>query len=198
MDRITMGQRCRIVAQHPTRAESGNITSEPRFVDAASKTLDLDALSPCIDSGLTEPFMWSAVDVAGRPRVMNGRVDMGAHEFRYESSLKGLLAGAWDVTSGVLRTGAPSVRSPFASEGEPAAGVPTNAVDWGLDFGAGEPDERASGVGQCVLDAGRVHSRCGRWQQCLYRSQGEPLRRPPASQTTNRSCRPIRSSRTAL
>ena len=71
----------------------GNITNDPEFADVASSNFDLCATSPCIDAGQTQSWMTNATDIAGRPRIMNAHVDMGASEFRYESSLKGLLAG---------------------------------------------------------------------------------------------------------
>ena len=60
----------------------GNIDVEPPFVDPQSGDYHLRAGSACIDAG--DPnYVWDGneVDLDGRARVFNGRVDMGAYEF---------------------------------------------------------------------------------------------------------------------
>jgi hypothetical protein len=73
----------------------GNITSDPGFVDADGPDNDplgwrdnnyrLKEGSPCIDRGINESWMWTAVDLDGNPRVFVGEkfltVDMGAYEY---------------------------------------------------------------------------------------------------------------------
>jgi hypothetical protein len=108
----------------------GNIDSPPEFVNLQETNVDLLSTSPCIDAGLNKAWMTNATDVAGRPRLMNGRVDIGAHEFRYESSLTALLGGAWDETNAVMRAGKPPPDSPYATATLVVSNVPTNAVDW--------------------------------------------------------------------
>ena len=111
---------------------TGNITNDPQFVDVASSNFSLRCTSPCIDAGLTRSWMTNEMDIAGRPRLMNGRVDMGANEFRFESSLKGLLAGAWDVTNATMRSGGPPTTSPYGAAATVVTNVPPNVVDWVL------------------------------------------------------------------
>lgn len=58
----------------------GNIQDDPAFVDFAGGDYRLSGNSPCIDTGKNEDWMWQAVDLDGDPRVLNRKVDMGAHE----------------------------------------------------------------------------------------------------------------------
>ena len=59
----------------------GNIDADPCFVDEANEDYHLLAGSPCIDAGdpnyIAEP---NETDLDGGPRVINGRIDMGAYE----------------------------------------------------------------------------------------------------------------------
>ena len=78
---------------------TGNITSEPQFVNASAGNYHLQFDSPCIDSGTTNGA--PANDLDGNPRPADGNndgiaaVDMGAYERPYPSlihyvSLSGL------------------------------------------------------------------------------------------------------------
>ena len=62
----------------------GNISEEPRFVDAENGDFRLRADSPCIDAGLNSPDL-PEFDIVGMHRIMFGgkslTVDMGAYEF---------------------------------------------------------------------------------------------------------------------
>jgi len=61
---------------------TGNISDDPCFVDADSNDYHLLSDSPCIDTG--DPGyvpIAGETDIDGEPRVMGGRVDMGADEF---------------------------------------------------------------------------------------------------------------------
>ena len=69
---------------------TGNINSDPLFLNPSNDDLHLLPASPCIDTGdpcyVAEP---NETDLAGNPRVMDGRVDMGAYECSYvEASMK--------------------------------------------------------------------------------------------------------------
>jgi len=59
----------------------GNIDADPLFLDVPDDDLRLSSASPCIDSGdnYAVPDGISA-DLDGRPRIVNGIVDMGAYE----------------------------------------------------------------------------------------------------------------------
>ena len=81
----------------------GNINTDPLFVDAdgddnivGTEDDDLQLLegSPCIDAGDNSAVPSSVVtDVDGNPRIINGRVDMGA----YEKPTKYFLLSTWPL-----------------------------------------------------------------------------------------------------
>jgi hypothetical protein len=61
---------------------TGNIGDEPLFLDSTGGNYHLSELSPCINAGdpnhLVDP---NESDIDGQPRIIGGRVDMGADEF---------------------------------------------------------------------------------------------------------------------
>ncbi|MBN1671441.1 MAG: chitobiase/beta-hexosaminidase C-terminal domain-containing protein, partial [Kiritimatiellae bacterium] len=57
-----------------------NIQVDPEFVDVAAGDFRLKPTSPCIDGGDSTIVAAGARDLAGNPRVMGARVDMGAYE----------------------------------------------------------------------------------------------------------------------
>ncbi len=59
---------------------TGNITSNPAFVNATANNFNLGALSPCLNLGQNQDWMTGATDVAGKDRIINTTVDMGAYE----------------------------------------------------------------------------------------------------------------------
>ncbi len=59
-------------------AENGNFAADPLFTDGSFR---LAAGSPCVDAGAEEDWMASAVDLDGHPRIVGGRVDLGAYEY---------------------------------------------------------------------------------------------------------------------
>jgi len=62
----------------------GNIDEDPLFVGGDPFSYELSAGSPCIDSGTpdTTGLHLPATDLAGNPRIYNGRIDIGAYEFQ--------------------------------------------------------------------------------------------------------------------
>lgn len=60
----------------------GNIDADPLFVDANKGDYHLLADSPCIDAGdpnyVADP---NETDLDGKPRIIGGRIDMGAYEY---------------------------------------------------------------------------------------------------------------------
>jgi hypothetical protein len=50
-------------------------------VDFAGGNFRLQSNSPCIDAGLSA-YVSSSLDLDGRPRIVNGTVDVGAYEFQ--------------------------------------------------------------------------------------------------------------------
>jgi uncharacterized repeat protein (TIGR01451 family)/CSLREA domain-containing protein len=64
---------------------TGNIDADPLFVDKANGDLHLQPESPAIDAGdndVVPPAV--TTDLDGNPRIINGKVDMGAFESTYE------------------------------------------------------------------------------------------------------------------
>jgi hypothetical protein len=64
----------------PNPGGAGNITQDPQFVDLASGNFHLGPTSPCVDAGVVQPWMASAFDLDGNPRVRGASVDIGAYE----------------------------------------------------------------------------------------------------------------------
>jgi len=65
----------------PAITGSGNISADPLFLNAAVGDFHLFDDSPCIDAGTNMSWMWSATDLDGNPRIIDGIVDMGAYEY---------------------------------------------------------------------------------------------------------------------
>ncbi len=59
-------------------AGTGNIDTDPQFVDGAAGNYQLQTGSPCVDTGTAEGA--PAVDLLGVPRPQRGGYDMGAYE----------------------------------------------------------------------------------------------------------------------
>ncbi|MFH0908898.1 MAG: choice-of-anchor Q domain-containing protein, partial [bacterium] len=64
---------------------ANNIGDVPRFVNPAAGDYRLQPSSPCINAG-SNAYVTADVDLDGRPRMLGGRVDMGAYEFAADSA----------------------------------------------------------------------------------------------------------------
>ena len=60
----------------------GNIDTDPLFIDSDNGDFHLQNISPCIDSGTNDAPGLTLTDLEGKPRIINGIVDMGAYELR--------------------------------------------------------------------------------------------------------------------
>jgi len=62
----------------------GNIDEDPLFVGGEPFSYELSQDSPCIDAGTpdTTGLHLPAKDLAGNPRIYNGRIDIGAYEYQ--------------------------------------------------------------------------------------------------------------------
>ncbi len=64
----------------PLPGGAGNLTNAPLLINQAAGNYRLSSNSPCINAG--ENSFTSGFDLDGRPRIVNGTVDMGAYEFQ--------------------------------------------------------------------------------------------------------------------
>lgn len=74
----------------PLPAEgSGNFTNAPLFANTNVGNYRLDVSSPCINAGVNEAWMGTAVDLDARRRIdrFSGRVDIGCYEFLHQGTL---------------------------------------------------------------------------------------------------------------
>jgi hypothetical protein len=62
-----------------TTGSSYNITNDPAFIDISAANFRLGSNSPCINLANSAPGMF---DLDGRPRLVGGRIDIGAYEFQ--------------------------------------------------------------------------------------------------------------------
>ena len=76
----------------PLPGGEGNIAQDPLFVNAEKGDFRLKSGSPCIDAGINEleememkVLAKKAKDLDGKPRILNGTVDMGAYEWHLVS-----------------------------------------------------------------------------------------------------------------
>lgn len=63
---------------------------EPSFVDAGNDDFELSSASLMVDSGSADTSNLPSVDLAGSPRVIGSRIDIGAHEFNPPRAYKAL------------------------------------------------------------------------------------------------------------
>jgi len=61
-------------------AGNGNITSDPRFVRADNNDFHINRNSPCVNAGDPNEDYAGQVDIDGKTRVVDARIDIGADE----------------------------------------------------------------------------------------------------------------------
>ena len=115
---------------------TNNITSPPLFIDLAGGDYRLAATSPCIDAGKNEQWMLDATDIEGNPRVRNGTVDMGAHEFYFDVNLSALLEGPYvggdKMSTRLATSGVLPLISPYGADRRTVESIPSDTTDWVL------------------------------------------------------------------
>jgi hypothetical protein len=60
---------------------NGNISSDPKVLDAVKSNYQLAADSPAINAGTNSSPDLPAKDLANKPRIVDGTLDMGAYEY---------------------------------------------------------------------------------------------------------------------
>lgn len=66
----------------PIPAGEGNMPDPPRFIDPEGEDFRLRPDSLCIDAGIHDDWMDTAMDLGGNPRLSGPRPDLGAFEFQ--------------------------------------------------------------------------------------------------------------------
>ena len=81
-----MATNCVNAATLPEKlsANRGNFAADPRLVDAANGDYSLTPASPCRNVASVQPWMATATDLAGNPRVLQDLPDLGAYELWIE------------------------------------------------------------------------------------------------------------------
>lgn len=89
----------------PLAVGTGNISTNPLFVNPIALNFQLQKGSACIDAG-TNAYVRTDWDLAGKPRIGNNCVDMGAYEAYFATALSPVpvpyewLDTNWDVVGG--------------------------------------------------------------------------------------------------
>jgi len=110
---------------------NGNIFTDPQFATPGAGDYRLGSKSPCIDAGHLMHVFMGVTDLAGAPRIMGLRVDMGAYEFNPTPA-----GGAMTAQITAIEVGAPSgnlrpVVLDFDYFGVPSLdGIPVAARTW--------------------------------------------------------------------
>ena len=159
-------------------AGTGNIDSDPQFVNVVAGNFSLLETSPCIDAGNpdTTGLNLPAFDLAGNPRITNDIIDMGAYEYLpagnlTEVDIRIFLEGPFngtDMTSSLnsdLPLMQPYNTSPWNYDGdESVAVIPnSNVVDWvlvelrdALSAENATPDTRVAIQAGFLLSEGKI------------------------------------------
>ena len=117
----------------PNPGGVGNITNDPRFVNAAARDYHLQPTSPCINAGTNQDWMIGATDLEGLARIRGGRVDMGAYEYQGMSAM--FLAGPSPAPP---PTSTPWMATDTSTRDAAAGAVGVNVERWPWVWTSGE------------------------------------------------------------
>ena len=113
----------------------GWITNSPGFQDEANGNYRLNANSPCIDAGANQAWMFTSLDLDGNSRIVNGRVDIGAYEFHFDTSIQVLLQGPYKTNLHAMiaaHSNSLPYTAPYAADPVCVSEIPSNVTDWVL------------------------------------------------------------------
>ena len=127
---------------------NGNMSIDPLFVDAANGDFHLRPMSPCINAGDPEGNYDGIIDIDGEPRVIEGRVDIGADEFAYQS--ENLITLEIIAPDEIRENSSVQFTAVAYDEDHVGINVSSSAL-WSL-----EPDEYGSFDGHGVLTSKRL------------------------------------------
>jgi len=88
-------------------AGTGNIDSDPLFIDANNGNYHLSSGSPCINAGTpdTTGLNLPDYDLDGNPRIVNGIIDMGTYEYQgglAYTNIKVFLEGSYNASGDTM------------------------------------------------------------------------------------------------
>ena len=81
--------------RYGTGLDTNSISADPLFVNAVNGDFRLQVASECIDAGINLSWMFDALDVRWRCRILNGAIDIGAIETPFYALAKIFLQGAY-------------------------------------------------------------------------------------------------------
>lgn len=132
---------------------ANNINADPQFADPSSQNYRLLPGSPGINSGTNQPWMDTALDMDGEPRLAEGLVDMGCYELNPGPLNCNFAADP--------ATGPPSLTVSFTAR---LSGTNTAGVFYRWDFGAdGSVDRQDWGLASVT----HVYTNAGRYSVSL-------------------------------
>lgn len=122
--------KCVFFGVKDVAGRAGVTISDPQFVDAANGDFRLKKGSPCIDKGGTA---YGTTDLAGNPRVINGKIDVGCYEYQGDASSAPddpapVVPKSFTVTFDA-NGGTASVASASYAKGETLGDLPTASRD---------------------------------------------------------------------
>lgn len=152
---LVFGNEVNYEAISDQTGQNGNISADPRFIDAAGGDYHLNASSPAIDSGDNAALRLPATDFEGDGRVLDGNrdalgvVDMGADEFTLRN--RPPVANAGPDQTAVCVDGTPVAllldgRGSTDPDSTPGTSDDIVAFDWFEEFGS--PAQSTLGSGE--------------------------------------------------